>query len=163
MMWDISMELHNRGYHEDALTVWNVLAIDYPTQPQAQQAMQMSAQTYQSVLGRPLRAAEVYLEINYAHGGNDAAMQNAVFAIGAYESYVASFPKDPKVAEANRRIGVLKDLANYQKLVDESGPKAYDAQFQIASIVTTQLGNWRKGVQEYQKVATNWPKSHLAA
>ena len=84
-------------------------------------------------------------------------------AIGAYEQYVASFPKDPKVAEANRRIGVLKDLANYQKLVDEDGLKAYDAQFQIASIVNGQLANWRKAVSEYQKVATNWPKSHLAA
>jgi TolA-binding protein len=252
MLWDLSMELHNRNYHEDALTVWNILAIDYPTHPQAQQAMLMTAQTYQANLGRPLRAAEVYLEINYAHGGADAAMQNAVFAIGAdlntqkrwieaqrvlesfvqsfpkhpqagqaltmigqihqaneawteaiaayrrvidefpasgqwmqdakwsiadatinlskwkeaigaYESYVASFPKDAKVAEANRRIGILKDLANYQKLVDENGPKAYDAQFQIASIVSAQLGNWRKAVQEFQKVATNWPKSHLAA
>jgi TolA-binding protein len=252
MLWDLSMELHNRNYHEDALTVWNILAIDYPTHPQAQQAMLMTAQTYQANLGRPLRAAEVYLEINYAHGGADASMQNAVFAIGAdlktqkrwieaqrvlesfvqsfpkhpqagqaltmigqihqaneawteaiaayrrvidefpasgqwmqdakwsiadatinlsqwkeaigaYESYVASFPKDPKVAEANRRIGVLKDLANYQKLVDENGPKAYDAQFQIASITNAQLGNWRKAVQEFQKVATNWPKSHLAA
>jgi TolA-binding protein len=212
----------------------------------------MTAQTYQASLGRPLRAAEVYLEINYAHGGDDASMQSAVFAIGAdlksqkrwieglrvlesfvqsfprspqagqaltmigqihqsneawqdainayrrviddfpasgqwvqdakwsiadctinlsqwkeaigaYESYVAGFPKDAKVPEANRRIGVLKDLANYQKLVDENGPKAYDAQFQIAAIVNGQLGNWRKAVQEYQKVATNWPKSHLAA
>src|SRR5258706_5591779 len=252
MLWDISMELHNRGYNEDSLSVWNIIAIDYPVHPLAQQALGRTAQTYQSVLGRPLRAAEVYLEINSAHGGNDPSMQSAVFAIGAdlknqkrwieslrvlesfvqsfprnaqagqaltmigqihqaneawqdaiiayrrvidefpasgqwvqdakwsiadctinlsqwkqaigaYESYVASFPKDGKVAEANRRIGVLKDLANYQKLVDESGPKAYDAQFQIASIVTSQLGNWRKGVEEYQKVATNWPKSHLAA
>lgn len=252
MLWDISMELHKRNYSEEALSVWNVIAIDYPTHPLAQQAQVMTAQTYQSVLGRPLRAAEVYLEINFAHGGNDASMQNAVFAIGAdlknqkrwieglrvlenfvqsfprhaqagqaltmigqihqandawqdaiaayrrvinefpasgqwvqdakwsiaectinlsqwkeavaaYESYVASFPKDGQVAEANRRIGVLKDLANYQKLVDEKGPKAYDAQFQIAMIVNSQLGNWRKAVEEFQKVATNWPQSHLAA
>jgi tetratricopeptide (TPR) repeat protein len=252
MLWDISMELHQRNYHEEALSVWNAIAIDYPTHPLAQQSQVMTAQTYQSVLGRPLRAAEVYLEINFAHGGNDAAMQNAVFAIGtdlknqkrwieslrvlenfvqsfprhaqagqaiamigqihqandawqdailayrrvitefpasgqwvqdakwaiadctinlskwkdavaAYESYVASFPQDGKVAEANRRIGILKDLANYQKLVDEKGPKAYDAQFQVAAIVNSQLSNWRKAVEEYQKVATNWPKTHLAA
>ena len=252
MLWDISMELHNRSYHEEALSVWNVIAIDYPTHPLAQQAEVMAAQTYQAVLGRPLRAAEVYLEINFARGGNDADMQNAVFAIGAdlknqkrwieslrvlenfvqsfphhpqagqaltmigqihqandawqdaiaayrrvinefpasgqwvqdakwaiadctinlsqwkeavtaYEAYVAAFPKDGKIAEANRRIGILKDLANYQKLVDEKGPKAYDAQFQIAMIVNAQLGNWPKAVEEYQKVATNWPKSHLAA
>ena len=73
MLWDISMELHNRSYHEEALSVWNILAIDYPTHPLAQQAQVMTAQTYQSVLGRPLRAAEVYLEINFARGGNDAA------------------------------------------------------------------------------------------
>ena len=252
MLWDISMELHTRNYHEESLSVWNVIAIDYPTHPLAQQAEVITAQTYQSVLGRPLRAAEVYLEINSAHGGNDASMQNAVFAIGAdlknqkrwieslrvlenfvqsfprhaqagqaltmigqihqandawqdaitayrrvinefpasgqwvqdakwsiaectinlsqwkdavaaYESYVASFPKDGKVADANHRIGILKDLVNYQKLIDEKGPKAYDAQFQIATIVNVQLGNWRKAVDEFQKVATNWPKSHLAA
>jgi TolA-binding protein len=252
MLWGISQELHNRGYHEDAITVWNILAINYPTHDLAGQAQMMMAQTYQTNLGKPLRAAEVYSEINFTRGGNDPAVQQAVFAIGsdlknqkrwiealrvlegfvqsfpknqqagealamigqihqaneawqdaiaayrrvidefpasaqwvqdakwsiadctinlskwkqaidAYESYVASFPKDQKVGEANRRISILKDLANYQKLVDENGPKAYDAQFQIATIVQDQLGNWRKAVEEFQKVATNWPKSHLAS
>jgi len=76
---------------------------------------------------------------------------------------VAAFPKDGKVGEANRRISVLKDLANYQKLVDENGPKAYDAQFQMASIVQKSLNNTQKAIIEYAKVPANWPKSHLAS
>jgi len=83
-------------------------------------------------------------------------------AIGAYESYVAAFPGDAKVAEANRRIGILKDLANYQTLVNENGIKAFDAQFQMAQIIETQLTNSAKAIVEYQKVATNYPRSHLA-
>src|SRR5208283_5726044 len=80
----------------------------------------------------------------------------------AYESYVAAFPQDAKVGEANRRIGVLKDLANYQMLVTEKGPKAFDAQFQMVLIIQTQLSNDAKAIEEYQKVATNYPECHLA-
>ena len=68
------------------------------------------------------------------------------------------------MAEANRRIEVLKDLARYQGLVDEKGQrKAFDAQFQIATIVRTQLANPVKAIIEYRKVVTNWPESYVAA
>ncbi|MDB5330364.1 MAG: hypothetical protein JWP03_1515 [Phycisphaerales bacterium] len=251
MLASVAQELAARGYYEEAISTWNDLAINYPTEPLAQTAMVSVAQTYQTAMGRPLRAAEIYLEINFSRGGNDVEIQNAVFAIGAqlknekrwvealhvlqtfvdgfphhasagqaltmigqihqaneawdeaiaayrrvineypgagewaldakwsiaeciinlsrwpeaigaYQSFVAAFPKDAKVAEANRRIGVLKDLANYQKLVDEKGPKAFDAQFQMASIIQKDLADPYKAIVEYRKVATDWPKSHLA-
>ena len=251
MLWDIAAELQSRGYAEEAIAVWNDLAVRYPTHALAAQAVELVAQTYQGALGRPLRAAEAYVEINFARGGDDANIQTAVFTIGAqlkqqkrwveslhvlqlfvasfprhasagqaltmigqihqanqawqeaiaaytrvineypqggnsvqeakwsiaeciinlskwpeaisaYESYVAAFGQDSKVGEANRRIGVLKDLANYQMLVDEKGPKAFDAQFQMAVMIQTQLANDAKAIEEYQKVATNYPDCHLA-
>src|SRR5207248_6173825 len=66
MLWDIAQELNNRSYHEEAISVWNDLSIHYATHPLAGQAKVLIAQAYQGSLGRPLRAAEVYLEINFA-------------------------------------------------------------------------------------------------
>jgi TolA-binding protein len=251
MLWEIAAELQARNYAEEAITVWHDLAVHYPTHALADRAAVLAAQTYQTTLGRPLRAAEAYVEINFARGGSDAEIQTAVYTIGAqlknekrwveslhvlqlfvasfprhasagqaltmigqihqanqawqdaiaayqrvideypqggnsvqqakwsiadciinlskwpdaikaYESYVAAFPGDAKIGEANRRIGVLKDLANYQMLVTEGGPKAFDAQFQMALIIQTQLSNDAKAIEEYQKVATNYPECHLA-
>ena len=49
-------------------------------------------------------------------------------------------------------------------MIDEKGQrKAFDAQFQIATIVRTQLANPVKGIIEYRKVVTNWPESYVAA
>ena len=85
-------------------------------------------------------------------------------AMAAYRDYVSAYPQDPKLAEANRRLEILKDLARFQELVNEKGQrKAFDAQFQIATIVRTQLANPVKGIIEYRKVATNWPESYVAA
>jgi TolA-binding protein len=252
MLWDIAGELAARGYDEEAIAVWSELMRYDPLHGQAQEAAMRIAQTYQQKLKRPLRAAEVYQELNFIRGGNDQGLQNAMFQIGselkdqkrwvealhvletfadsfprhpqagqaltmagqihqaneawadaiaayrrvidefrdgqwvqdakwsvaectinlsrwneaieAYRAYVAAYPNDGKVAEANRRIEVLKDLARYQTLVDEKGQrKAFDAQFQIAIMVKTQLGNPVKAIIEYRKVAVNWPESYLAA
>lgn len=84
-------------------------------------------------------------------------------AIGAYAAFQESYPKDSRIAEAVRRIEVLKTLDRYQGVIDEAGQrKAFDAQFQVAAIVRTQLTNPVKAIIEYRKVAKNWPKSHLA-
>jgi tetratricopeptide (TPR) repeat protein len=252
MLWGISQELEGRGFQEEAILVWDELAIYDPINPLAQQAMMKTAAAYQTNLKRPLKAAETYLELNFILCGNDPGIQNAVFQIGAslkndkrwvealevlstfvdsfprhaqagqaltmigqihqaneawtdaiaaykrvlaeykdgqwaqearwsiaectinlsqwreamaaYRDYAATYPGDAKVGEANRRIEVLKDLARYQGLVDEKGQrKAFDAQFQIAHIVGTQLANPVKAIIEYRKVATNWPESYVAA
>jgi len=251
MLWSIADELGRRRYFEEAVLVWNELRIHFVTHALALQAATRIAQTFESSLGRPLRAAEAYAEINFARGGSDKASQDAVYNIGvrlkaqkrwvealhvletfvdsfprhpnagqalttvgqihqvneawedaiaayqrvmeefptgnwireakwaiaecrinlsqwheamvAYEDYLKVYAKDPRAAEARRRVGVAKDLARYQALVDEKGQrKAFDAQFQIARIVQDQLSNPPKAIIEYRKVATNWPKTHLA-
>ena len=84
-------------------------------------------------------------------------------ATRAYRAYQASYAKDARAAETVRRLGVVKDLARYQTLVNHKGQrKADDAQFQIARIVQTQLANPTKAIIEYRKVAERWAKSHLA-
>jgi TolA-binding protein len=252
MLWTISQELEGRSYFEEAILVWNDLKIHYPMEGVAQQAALKIAQTYHQRLERPLRAAEAYQELNFARGGSDQELQNAIFQIGtelknqkrwvealhvlemfvdsfprhgqagqaltmvgqihqtneawedaiaayrrvidefqngqwvkdakwaiaectinlsqwheaseAYRKYVEAYKDDKdKVTEANRRIEVLKDLARYQALVDEEGQrKAFDAQYQIASIVSSQLSNRVKAIIEYRKVVSDWPDSHLA-
>jgi len=251
MLWSIAEELARREYYDEAMIVWSDLTIHYLTHSLAAQAAMRIAQTYESNLGRPLKAAEAYVEINFARGGNDVAVQNAIYNIGsrlkaqkrwvealhvletfvdsfprhaqagqalttigqihqtneawqdaiaayqrvmdefpsgnwvrqakwsiaecrinlsqwrqamdAYQAYLGSYVKDKRAAEASRRMGVAKDLARYQALVDEKGQrKAFDAQFQIARIVHEQLSNPTKAIIEYRKVAANWPKTHLA-
>ncbi len=254
MLWQIAEELAARGYHDEAIEVWTDLTVHYPTHSQALQARYRIAQTYQNRLGRPLKAAEAYMELNFARADDAAAQQNiqdTIFGIGAQlkneqrwvealhvlESFVASFPKharagealtmvgqihqsnqawqdaiaayervilefpegqwvrtakwaiaectinlsqwreatlayydylkaypgDANKPEAERRIGILKDLSRYQALVDEEDhKKAFDAQYQIAEIVLKQLSNRVKAIIEYRKVTEGWPESHLA-
>ncbi len=252
MMWSIAQELEGRGYWDEAILVWNELSIHHPMSSLADQATLKVAQTYHQRLRRPMKAAEVYQELNFARGGNDQGVQNLIYQIGnelknekrwvealhvletfvdsfpdhpqagqaltmigqihqaneawedalaayrrvigeftdgqwvqeakwaiaectinlsqwrdaasAYQAYINAYGKDEaKVQEAKRRIEVLKDLARYQTLVDEKGQrKAFDAQYQIATIVRSQLANPVKAIIEYRKVAADWPDSHLA-
>ena len=250
ILWGVSDELAARNYHDEAISVWNEIQIHYPTHKLADQSALRIAQTWQRA-GQPLRAAEAFLELNYARGGSDADLQNTIYqiavtlknekrwieslhvlqtfvdsfpahanagqsltmigqihqtnevwddamdayrrvidefptgtwtteacwsiaectinlslwqeAMGAYASFQESYPKDARVAEAARRIEVLKVLDRYQGVVDEAGQrKAFDAQFQVAAIVRMQLTNPVKAIIEYRKVAKNWPQSHLA-
>jgi TolA-binding protein len=250
MLANIASELAGRNYHDEAISVWNLLSINYPLQSQGQQAALLIAQTYQS-RNQPLKAVEAYLELNFSRGGNDQAMQTAIYnitttlmaqkrwvealhvletfidsfpqhpqagkaltmigqihqtnevwedAIAAYDrviteyatcqwvkqarwsiaectinlsrwrdasenyrKFVAAYPKDTQAATGIQRIEILKTLARYQNVVDEKGQrKSFDAQYQIAEIVREQLANPVKSIIEYRKVATNWPKSHLA-
>ena len=83
--------------------------------------------------------------------------------MGAYAEFQQAYPKDTRIVEAARRIEVLKTLDRFQDVIDEPGQrKAFDAQYQMAAIVRTQLANPVKANIEYRKVAKNWPKSHLA-
>jgi len=250
MLWSISEELTSRGYHDEAITVWNEIQIHYPALPQADRSALRIAQTWQQ-LGQPLRAVEAYLELNFARGGNEEELQNTIYQIaaslkqqkrwiealhvlqtfvdsfpahtnagqsltmigqihqenevwedaikaysrvidefpsgtwttearwsiaectinlslwqeaaGAYAEFQQSYPEDSRVAEAARRIEVLKTLQRFQDVIDEEGQrKAFDAQHQVAAIVHKQLNNPVKAIIEYRKVALNWPQSHLA-
>lgn len=81
----------------------------------------------------------------------------------AYAEFVRNYPKDPRVAEANVRMTVLKDLVQYQTFVDEANQRrAHEVQFQIAQTVRQALANPQKAVIEFRKVADRYPRSHLA-
>jgi len=84
-------------------------------------------------------------------------------AMAAYRDFVKDYADEGRVAEAQRRIDVLKNLARYQRVVDEKNqPKSFDAQYQIGAIVRLQLHNPVKAINEYRKVAKRWPDEHLA-
>lgn len=251
MLSSIAVELTNRAFFDEAITVWNDMTLHYPGNPLAEDAAIQIARTYQNQLRLPLRAVESYLELNFARGGQDAALQDAIFQIasqlmnekrwveslhvletfvdsfpthgsagqamamigqvhqtnevwedaiaayrrvileydqgnwaqqskwsiaectinlsrweeaqGAYREFQKAYPEDGRVAEATSRLEILKDLARFQKVVDEVGQrKAFDAQYQIGTIVRNQLANPVKAIIEYRKVADRWPDSHLA-
>ncbi len=81
MLWNIAQELTNRRFYDEAITVWNEMTLHYPGDPLAEQAALQIAQTYQHQLRLPLRAVESYLELNFARGGSDTALQDSIFQI----------------------------------------------------------------------------------
>ena len=80
MLWGVSEELAARSYHDEAISVWNEIQIHYPTHKLSDQSALRIAQTWQH-LGQPLRAAEAFLELNFARGGSDADLQNTIYQI----------------------------------------------------------------------------------
>ena len=250
LLWQLADELVSRSFLDEAVLVLDDLTVRYPTHPRADPAQLRIAQLYQQQ-GLPLRAAEAYQELEFARGGQDQKLPDAIFQIGvqlqgqrrwvealfvletfvdsfpdngnagqalcllgnihqdneawedaiaayrrvladhpqsphvktarwsiadcvinlsrwseaidAYREYLRLYPKDGQAAEADNRIVILKDLERYQKVVDEPGQrKAFDAQFQLASIVRERLANPVKAILEFGRVKNRWPDSHLA-
>jgi len=159
----------------EALHVLEVFVDSFPRHASAGQALTMVGQIHQANEAWEDAIAAYRRVINEFPSG--AWVREAKWAItdctinlsrwreamAACETYLRAYPKDSRTAEATRRIGILKDLNLFQTLVDEKGQrKAFDAQYQIAEIVLTKLGNRVKAIIEYRKVAANWPKSHWA-
>ena len=178
----IGSELKDQKRWVEALHVLEAFVDSFPRHPQAGQALATAGQIHQAnEAWKDAIAAYRRVIAEFGEGHDhpaDGARQDAKWSIAectinlsqwseamaAYRDFVAAYPKDAKVAEANRRIEVLKDLARYQGLVDEKGQrKAFDAQYQIAVIVRNQLSNPVKAIIEYRKVVTNWPESYVAA
>jgi TolA-binding protein len=173
----IGSELKDQKRWVEALHVLEAFVDSFPRHPQAGQALTTAGQIHQA--NEAWKDAIAAYRRVIAEFGEGQWVQDAKWSIAectinlsqwseamaAYRDYVAAYPKDAaKVAEANRRIEVLKDLARYQGLVDEKGQrKAFDAQYQIAVIVRNQLSNPVKAIIEYRKVVTNWPESYVAA
>lgn len=175
-IFQIGARLMNEKRWVEALGVMETFVDSFPKHANAGQALTMVGQIHQANEAWE-DAVVAYRRVisEYEQSGN--WVQHAKWAIAeciinlsqwreavaAYEAYVAAYPGDAKVAEANRRTGVLKDLARYQTLVDEAGQrKSFDAQYQIATIVQQQLANPQKAIIEYRKVTAKWPESHLA-
>ncbi len=174
-IFQIGSELKSQKRYVEALHVLETFVDSFPKHPQAGQALAMTGQIHQTNEAWKDAIAAYRRVIDEFENGQ--FVQEAKWAIAectinlsqwreagrAYREYVKAYPKDAKLAEANRRIEVLKDLARYQGLVDEKGQrKAFDAQFQIAAIVGGHLANPVKAIIEYRKVVTNWSTSHLA-
>jgi tetratricopeptide (TPR) repeat protein len=174
-IFEIGNELKNEKRWVEALHVLETFADSFPQHPQAGLALTMVGQVHQTneawqdAIAAYKRVVAEYTEGQWVNDAKWAIAECTINlsqwdeAMRAYRDFVAAYPQDGKAAEANRRIEVLKDLVRYQGLVDEKGQrKSFDAQYQIAQIVRTQLANPVKAIIEYRKVVANWPDSHLA-
>jgi len=159
----------------EALHVLEVFVDSFPRHASAGQALTMVGQIHQAneawedaiaAYGRVIMefpAGTWIREARWAITDCTINLSRWREAMAACATYLRSYPKDPRTAEATRRIGILKDLTLFQTLVDEKGQrKAFDAQYQIAEMVLTKLGNRVKTIIEYRKVTANWPESHWA-
>jgi autotransporter-associated beta strand protein len=175
-VFQIGLSLKNEKRWIEALLVLQTFVDSFPANAQAGQALTMVGQIHQTneawkdAIAAYRRAIAEYKEGPWVQEAKWSIAECKINlsqwreAGDAYHDFAAAYPQDSRLAEARRRIEVLKDLARYQGLVDEKGQrKAFDAQFQIAQIVRTQLANPVKGIIEYRKVATNWPESYVAA
>jgi TolA-binding protein len=174
-IFQIGAELRNNKRWVEALHVLEVFVDSFPRHANAGQALTMIGQIHQANEAWE-DAIAAYKRVINEYAASGAWVQEARWSITdciinlsqwrqamtACEDYIKAYPGDARVAEATRRISVLKDIDRHQTLVNEDGPKAYDAQFQIGSIVRNSLGNTAKAIIEYRKVAENYPKSHLA-
>jgi TolA-binding protein len=174
-IFQIGTELKNEKRWVEALHVLEAFVDSFPQNPQAGQALTLVGQIHQAneawqdaiaaykrVIGE-FRDGQWVQEAKWAIAECTINLSRWDEAMQAYRDYGAAYPKDTKLAEANRRIEVLKDLVRYQGLVDEKGQrKSFDAQYQIAVIVRQQLANPVKAIIEFRKVAERWPESHLA-
>ena len=174
-IFQIGSQLRDQKRWIEALSVLETFVASFPRHPNAGQALTVVGQIHQANeawIDAIVAYKRVIIEFPSGNWVQEAKWSIADCTINlsqwrqameAYQAYVAAYPKDAKVAEATRRIGILKDLDRYQVLVDEPAQrKSFDAQFQIASIIQTQLANPTKAVMEYRKVVANWPNSHLA-
>ncbi|MCG8648837.1 MAG: tetratricopeptide repeat protein, partial [Pirellulales bacterium] len=174
-IFQIASQLKGEKRWVEALHVLETFVDSFPHHASAGQALTMIGQVHQTneVWDDAIAAyRRVILEYNQGDWALQSKWSIAECTInlsrweeaqGAYREYQKAYPKDPKVAEAANRLEILKDLARFQKVVDEQGQrKAFDAQYQIGSIVRSKLANPVKAIIEYRKVAQRWPESHLA-
>jgi TolA-binding protein len=174
-IFQIATHLKNEKRWVEALHVLETFVDSFPLHDKAGQALTMIGQVHQTneVWEDAIAAyRRVILEYNQGNWAQQSKWSIAECTInlsrweeaqGAYREYQKAYPDDPKLAEAASRMGILKDLARFQRVVDEDGQrKAFDAQYQIGTIMRSKLSNPVKAIIEYRKVAQRWPDSHLA-
>jgi len=181
MLWNIAAELEGRGFYDEAIVVWNELRNYDPLDGHAQEAATKIAQTYHLQLKRPLKAAEAYQELNFARGGNDQALQNAIFQIGTelkgqerwvealhvLETFVDSFPRHGQAGQALTMVGQIhqaneawKDaIAAYRRVMAEfeDGQFVQEAKWAIAEC-TINLSQWREAMDAYREYVKAYPQ-----
>ncbi len=182
-IFQIGSTLKNESRWVESLHVLETFVDSFPQHPQASQALILVGQIHQinevwedaiAAYRRVLdEQDDLHSEARWSIAESTINLSQWNEAITLYRDFLVDFQQqnnrsaqqgqDGRLAEARRRIGILKNLELYQEVVDEEGQrKAFDAQFQIGSIVATQLNNPVKAIIEYRKVAENYPQSHLA-
>jgi TolA-binding protein len=175
-IYQIGVQLRGQKRWVEALHVLEAFVDSFPRHANTGQALAMVGQIHQANEAWPEAIAAYRRVIDEFPTG--AWVRDAQWAIAectinlsrwkeaseAYQTYLRVNSGDERAAEAARRLGLLKDLARYQGLVDEKEQrKAFDAQFQIAEILLAKLSNPVKAIIEYKKVPERWPGSYLAA
>ncbi len=175
LIYQIGLSLKNEKRWVEALHVLEVFVDSFPRHPSAGQALTMVGHIHQTneawtdAIAAYRRVINEFPKGTWVRDAKWSIAESTINlsqwreAMAAYRTYLTDYGKDAKAPEAKRRVGILKDLARYQALVDEEGQrKAFDAQYQIAEIVLGKLANPVKAIIEYRKVTARWPKSHLA-
>ncbi|MEO2030015.1 MAG: tetratricopeptide repeat protein, partial [Fuerstiella sp.] len=185
MLWAISTELATRSYHDEAITIWNELQIHYPTHKIADQSALRIAQTWQQ-LGQPLRAAEAFLELNFARGGSDVKLQDTIYQIAVnlknearwieslhvLQTFVDSFPSHANAGQSLTMIGQIHQanevwedaIAAYRRVIDEfpTGTWTTEARWAIAEC-TINLSLWQEAAGAYADFQQSYPKDKRVA
>jgi TolA-binding protein/tetratricopeptide (TPR) repeat protein len=186
MLWNIAEELTARGFHDEAIIVWTGVAVRYPTNSLAESALQRIAVAYRDQLDRPIKAAEIFQELNFATGGNNQAMQDAIYAIGlklkndqrwvesmhVLETFADTFPKHAQAGQALTMVGQIhqtneawEDAINaYNRVLTEfeEGEFAKTAKWAIAEC-TINLSQWQDAIDAYREYATLYPNDAQTA
>ena len=171
-LWAIGEELIGLGFHDETVAVRRELWVRHPTHPYADRAALSIAQLYRGPLGQPLRAAELFQELNFARGGADAGLQEAILAIGVelhaarrwvealhvLESFLDGFPRHARAGEALTRIGQVHQangayddaIAAYRRVIAEypSGEHVSAARWSIAEC-WIHRSEWRRAMDGY--------------
>ncbi|MEO2017641.1 MAG: tetratricopeptide repeat protein, partial [Fuerstiella sp.] len=185
MLWAISTELATRSYHDEAITIWNELQIHYPTHKIADESALRIAQTWQQ-LGQPLRAAEAFLELNFARGGSDVKLQDTIYKIAVdlknearwieslhvLQTFVDSFPAHANAGQSLTMIGQIHQanevwedaIAAYRRVIDEfpTGAWTTEARWSIAEC-TINLSLWQEAAGAYAEFQQSYPKDKRVA
>jgi len=185
MQWNIAQELSSRRFFDEAIIVWTDLTVRYPTHALAQQAARQVAQTYQSQLDRPLKAVEIYQELNFGLGGNNVELQDAIYNIGVklkndrrwvealhiLETFVDTFPRHPNAGQTLTMIGQIHQaneawedaIAAYKRAITEynAGEFVKSAKWSIAEC-TINLSRWQEAIDAYREYIKAYPDDEQA-
>ena len=165
-------ELLTLGFHKESIDVYQLLYSNYPGHAESHAAGLMMAKVYRNHLKQPIKAAEVYLEMNYTfHSGQ--SLQTEIFNMASQlkaekrwieslhilEVFTASFPKHPTAGHAMEMIGEIHQaneswdeaIIAYQKVIDHcnSGAWIKEARWAIADCYI-QLSQWSEALKSYR-------------
>ncbi|MBK8096181.1 MAG: tetratricopeptide repeat protein [Planctomycetes bacterium] len=180
MLWNLTDELVGRAFLDEAIQVLDDLTVRYPTHPRADPAQLRIAQLYQQQ-AQPLRAAEAYQELNFARGGQDQQLQDAILQIGlqlqgqrrwvealfVLETFVDSFPTHANADQALTLLGNIHQtneawedaIAAYRRVLSDHPRSEHvkAARWSIAECVIN-LSRWSEAIDAYRDFIRLYPK-----